>query len=91
MNLNTKIIRNSDIISSKVDEELVMFDAQANIYYNLNEIASVIWNKLEDTLSVEKLCKDLTEIFDVSEKVCQKEVMVILEKMNKKRLVSIVE
>ncbi|MBF0225246.1 MAG: PqqD family protein [Desulfobacterales bacterium] len=91
MNLYTKVVRCSEVLTSPAHEELVMFDAEAGKYYGLNEMATIIWNKLENMISIEKLCSDLIKNFEVSEDICQKEVISVLTKMHEKKLITIRE
>jgi hypothetical protein len=87
MDFQGKIVRTSDILSSPVHEELVMFDAEAGKYYALNEIAAIIWQYLEAPVTVESLCAELLEIFDVSTELCREDVLVFLAKLDEKGLI----
>ena len=40
-------VRNSSLISSEVDDDLVMIDIDKGSYFGLNETARAIWNFLE--------------------------------------------
>ncbi len=68
-----------------------MFDVTAGKYYSLNEIASIIWNRIENAATVEELCQDLMKSFDVSLEVCQKDVISLLSRLQDRQLVQVVE
>ena len=87
INLKTCMQRSDQPMTSAVADELVMFDAEAGKYYGLNDVATVIWNLLEEPKTVEELCDLLTEEFDVSIEQCRKDVIKFLPKMREKGLV----
>lgn len=86
--LQARIKRSEHAISSPIADELVMFDTGAGKYYGLNEIAAEIWNRLEEPLSVEKLCDQLTDEFDVSTDQCRRDVLNFLPKLMEKGLIT---
>lgn len=87
MDLQRKVVRTAEILSSSVHEELVMFDVEAGKYYGLNEMAATIWRILETPITVESICEGLLEAFDVSPEQCRKEVLVFLSKLERKGLI----
>jgi len=68
-----------------------MFDVEAGKYYGLNEIASVIWQRLESPMTVEALCAELLKTFDVSPERCRAEIATFIAKLEAKGLVRTVE
>ena len=87
MNLETRVKRSDRPLTSPVADELVMFDAGPGKYYGLNDIATEIWDRLEQPVMVEELCRSLTEEFEVSAEQCQKEVLEFLPKLKEKGLI----
>ncbi len=87
VDLQGKILRASDVLSSPVHEELVMFDVDAGKYYALNEMAAIIWRSLEAPVTVESLCAGLLETFDVPPELCRVEVLTFLSKLDEKGLI----
>ncbi len=70
---------------------MVMFDVSAGKYFSLNEIATAIWNRLETAVSVEELCEELTQRYDVQPEVCQKEVIALLTRLQDRQLIQVAE
>jgi PqqD family protein of HPr-rel-A system len=87
MNLERKVVRTADILSSPVHEELVMFDVETGKYYGLNEMAATIWQTLLTPITGEALCAGLLKTFDVSPEKCRAEVAAFLSKLEAKGLV----
>ena len=84
---NTTYIRNNETISGRLHDELVMMDIEKGKYFSLNQVATTIWDMLEQPLSLEEVCNRLTGEFDIDPEQCRKEVESYLEEMQKLGLV----
>ena len=91
MDLDTTIKRTNKVLASSLEDELVMFDADEGKYYNLNSVATEIWNILEEPHTIKELCNTLSERFEITEEQCQKEVMDFLPDLEEKGLIEVVE
>ncbi len=94
MNLNsedrrTRYTRNTRTISGRLHDELVMMDIEQGKYFSLNPVATRIWDLLENPVSVEELCRHLTDEYDVDSSRCRDEVVELLEGMARLGLVVI--
>lgn len=82
----------SGIISSKIEEELVLLSTEAGFYYSLDPIGSRIWELLsEKPSSLEKLVDELIEEYDVGRETCIRDVKEFIEEMAAKKLIVPVE
>jgi len=91
MNRDTTIIRTNKALVSSIEDELVMFDAEAGQYYGLNNVASAVWNQLESEKTVDELCLALTDEFDISLEQCRNELLEFLPELEEKGLIKIVK
>lgn len=80
-------IRNSLTISGRLNDELVMMDIDKGNYFSLNPVATRIWDLLEKSMSINNLCGQLTEEYDVDSEQCQSDVKEYLDEMVKLGLV----
>jgi hypothetical protein len=87
--LQSKIVRNSDLIAEPIDDELVMADIDAGKYYGLNNIAAAIWQNVETKISVEDLCERLCENYEVTTEQCSTEVLAFLKELETRNLISV--
>lgn len=85
-----KFIRNSKLIGVKVDDDLVMMDADQGYYFSLNAVGASLWHLLETPKTTHELTTALKESYDVSEEQCQKDVLPFLEKMLSVKLIELV-
>jgi len=79
----TKYIRNSNHISGRLSDEIVMMDIEKGKYYSLNPVATRIWDLLEKPLSLDELCGLLMEEYEVDEEQCRAEVTEVISEMVK--------
>lgn len=87
INPNARYVRTSEALTSPIENELVMFDADAGKYYGFNEVATAIWNELEKPLTVDELCENLLETFEVEPEECRNDVVAFLKELIDKNLV----
>lgn len=77
----TKYLRNSDLITASLDEDLVMLDIEQGKYFSLNPVASSIWEYLKTPGSAEEITVFLEQEYDVSTEQCVLETAKFLKEM----------
>ena len=87
--LTTVVYHDPEMVSAPMDDELVMFSLEHGMYYGLDNIASVIWQRTEQPTSVEDLCNSLLDEFDVDRDTCQRETLELLNWLFTQDLVKI--
>ncbi|RBP49934.1 PqqD family protein [Arenicella xantha] len=83
--------RNNDLIHANMGEETVLMSLSNGEYYGINDVGSTIWNLLENSLSVQQLIIQLTDIYGISEEQCNREIGGFLDDMEEKGLLIIEE
>jgi len=83
----TKYVRNCKTISGSLHDELVMMDLEQGKYFSLNPVATRIWSLLERPVTVEALCDELQQEYEVGHKTCFNEVKEYINEMLRLRLV----
>jgi len=86
---SSQIKRIEGIISSPVDHELVMFNAQRGEYYGLNDVGARIWQFIENPCLVEDLVKLLMRDFDVEYDQCLADTLEFLNALYVKGLIEL--
>ncbi|MDD5711944.1 MAG: PqqD family protein [Smithellaceae bacterium] len=91
MNVSSEVsvVRIPDPVTAPVGDELVMFSAAQGKYYGLNEVASVIWQRIEQPMNVALLCEELQRAFDVTEEQCREDILPYLDELYTKGLIRI--
>lgn len=86
ISLHDKVQRNPNMVTSKIDNEVVMMSVDQGEYYGLDETGSRIWEMIEEPVSVNDLVRMLIDEFDVSFEECQKDTLDFLNDLNAKGL-----
>jgi hypothetical protein len=82
--------REPSLVTSTLNDEVVMMDAESGTYYGLNDTASSIWNLLAEARSVETIIDQLVEIYEVERFECEHDVLAALEDMRQRGLIEVV-
>jgi hypothetical protein len=87
---STSIIsRNPQILSSKMDEEIIMMSVQNSEYYGVNPVGAYIWQMLEQPCSIENIIEMLVNEYDVNKEQCMNDIIPFLIKLEEKKIISI--
>ncbi|MCP5052927.1 MAG: lasso peptide biosynthesis PqqD family chaperone [bacterium] len=87
--MDATIARNSEIISSNMDDETVMMSVEQGEYYGVSPVGSRIWELLETPKIVADICAALRVEYDVTEEQCHGDVQMFLNHMAKKKIITI--
>lgn len=86
--LDATVVRSSDIMSSPVDDELVMIDMERGLYYSLDRVGADIWSRLATPQTVTALCTHLLQRYEVDRATCEADVLAVLNEMAANGLLS---
>lgn len=83
------IIRKTDNINSnELADELVIMNIETGKFITLNNLAKVIWERLEQPTTAEELIQYLLSRFNVNEEQCSRETHAFLENLKEQGLLS---
>ena len=71
----------TDFLSAEVDNETVLMHLQDSGYLGLNEVATVIWQQLQQPTSFQLIIEALLQRFEVEVAQCETEVKAVLGRM----------
>lgn len=91
IDLETVVRCVSEIVTAPIEDELVMLNLEQGMYYGLDDIATYIWNHLQEPRKVADLCGHLMEEFDVDRETCQRETLELLNSLYGQHLLKIDE
>ena len=85
--MNTKWQVSPEVLSSRIDDEVVLMSIEAGYYFALDTVGSRIWELLSKPLTNDELTEALMEEYDVERDTCVKEVNSFIEEMRSKNLI----
>ena len=91
LHLDLRIRRADRLQAGQVDDEVVMIDIDSGKYYGLDPIGSFIWNHLATPIRIADLCTLLGQRYTVEAERCQREVLALLEQMQERDMLIVVE
>ena len=83
------VTRSPDVFCAAVGDELVMMDVDSGTFYVLDEISTLIWERLAAPTLVSDLLVDIRERYEVGSEQCQVEVLTLLEQMRDSSLIRV--
>jgi hypothetical protein len=81
-------IRNLNILTGSLHDQLVMLDIQKGKYFSLNPVATRIWQMLDQPLSLDEMCSRLLDEYEVEPNQCRIDVEGYLLEMIHLELIS---
>ena len=64
---------------SKTDENAILLNLNSGSYYELNDVAHLIIQNLNDFISFNEIKEIIIENFDIEEKDCEKDILSFLQ------------
>ncbi|TWH48807.1 PqqD family protein [Sporomusa sp. KB1] len=61
LELNTRIVRIADLMTTSVDKEIIIMNLAKNNYVALDDIGRRIWAILENPCRIDELCQQLSQ------------------------------
>ncbi|MES2355952.1 MAG: lasso peptide biosynthesis PqqD family chaperone [Pseudomonadota bacterium] len=87
LTLDTKVLRNPDLVATKMDGEVVMMSIELGEYFGINSVGSRIWELLESKQSISEICKHICDEYEVDSEQCQLDVLAFTNDMLARNIV----
>ena len=88
--LATLVKQSDEVISADLDGQAVMMHLERYEYFGLDDIATPIWEMIEEPISVTDLCDHLLPNYDVDRATGEQDVLAHLNDMLRDGLVNVV-
>ena len=89
---NKKYIRNSDILSTQMDGEVVMMDSKAGLYFNLSSgVGAAIWGLMENAVNVDEIVIAVCKEYNVTPADCRDDIQDFINHLAAHQLVTLVK
>ena len=81
---NTILQQNDSLITSEIDDELLILDSKTGEYFKIDPIGLSIWKLLTEPTKVQQLLDKLVEDFEVEEAQCKADTLPFIEMLVEK-------
>jgi Coenzyme PQQ synthesis protein D (PqqD) len=81
--------RRTDVMFSRLDDDLLALDPQAGCCYSLNGPAARIWELIDSPTPVSILCDRLIDEYDVNRATCLGDVIELIDELRGAELVRV--
>ncbi len=86
--METKWEISKEVLSSRIDDEVVLMSMEADAYFGLDPIGSHIWELLaEEPSTLDELVQKLTDEYDIDEVSCRRDVGAFISNMSERKLI----
>ena len=85
------VARTDESLSATLDGEAVLLQPEAGMYYGMNEVATLLWERLEEPATVADLRAELRSEFDIEAAVADRDLRAFLADLEAADLVEIRE
>jgi hypothetical protein len=89
LTLSSIIQRDSDVICSEADQDLIMVSIAKGCYYGLSDVAREIWDAIEHPKRVSDLVGGLRASYDVNPSLCEEQTLSFLEALLEEGLLQV--
>ncbi len=86
MNSSDTIQLDPSLLYSKVGDEIVLLTVESGKYFKVDSIGSRIWELIKEPSTIDNVCNQLLEEYDVSREQCLEEMIPFLEKLKEDNL-----
>jgi len=77
----TRVIASNTALSTTLDGEAVILETESGTYYGLNDVATQIWDTLDEPRTVAQLQESILEQYDVEADRVQRDLESVLTDM----------
>ena len=76
-------------MSCEVDDEVVILDTGAGLYYGLEPVGARIWQLIREPIELASLVRIIVKEFEVDERRCEQDSITFLAQLRDKGLITV--
>ena len=89
IDLNVRVKRCEEQMTADLGGELAILNTRTGTYYGLNEVASFIWQRLEETQTLRDIRDSILKQYAVEQSHCEQDLLDLIRDLAKHELVEI--
>jgi lipoate-protein ligase A len=88
MNLDTRLEASSSVVTREVGGEMMLMDLESGTYFGLDAIGGRAWQAFEDGQTIEELCAQIEQDFEVEPEQLREDMLSLARKLLDNNLVT---
>jgi hypothetical protein len=88
ISLATVLVAARDQVSTELEGEAVILSLADGVYYGLDGVGALVWERLGEPCSVAELLHAVTSAFDVERETAERDLLALLGELAERRLVT---
>jgi hypothetical protein len=89
LSVHSVVVASAEQVSCPLGDESAILNLKNSKYYGVNPMGARIWTLLKEPRSVLQLRDTLLCEYEVDEKLCERELLILLEKMKSEGLIEV--
>jgi len=89
ISLEKYIVRDSEAVWRKLDDEVFIIDQAGEKVFALNKTAAFIWELAGDNMSISEIVKQICTRFEIDEATARTDISELVGEMLEKRIISL--
>ncbi len=85
----TRVQRNRQLLTSNMDDEIVMLSLENGEYYGINAVWRRIWELIDSPMALADISAALQSEFDVTPSDCTRDVVAFVRELAQRQIVTI--
>lgn len=75
-------------VSSSLDNETIILNSNAGVYYGLDEVGTLVWEELQQkSMNTIELTDAVMQVFEIDEATCNHDISLLLKRLLDEKLV----
>lgn len=87
---SSTIVVSKDVVSCDLGGETAMLDMKEGVYYGLNEMGTIIWEFIQEPVTLQEIVDNILEEYEVDEETCFADLVELIEQMVENKLIETV-
>ncbi len=83
------VVATDNALATTIDGEAVILETESGTYFGLNEVATYIWDHIQDEQTVSELRDSILDQYDVTPEQCNTDLKETLQTMETKGLIAV--
>jgi hypothetical protein len=86
---DSTVVAAKDQVSSDLGGEVAILDLKAGVYYGLDAVGARIWSLIQEPRTVNEIRNILLEEYEVEPERCERDLLVLLQRLADERLIEV--